>query len=70
MAGRKKLQDVLVDRKVPRADRDCVPLVVDAADTILWVGGHAVAEEARATPRTRSVVVLRIDRLAREEHEE
>jgi len=69
MAGRKKLQDVLVDRKVPRADRDCVPLVVDAADTILWVGGHAVAEEARATPRTRSVVVLRIDRLAREEHE-
>lgn len=70
MAGRKKLQDVLVDRKVPRADRDRVPLVVDAADTILWVGGHAVAEGARATPRTRSVVILRIDRLAREEHEE
>ena len=70
MAGRKKLQDVLVDRKVPRAERDRVPLVVDAADKILWVGGHAVAEAARATSRTRSVVILRIDRLAREEHEE
>jgi len=58
MRGRKKLQDVLTDRKVPRAERDRVPLVVDAADKILWVGGHILAEEARATARTRRVVVL------------
>ena len=49
MTGRKKLQDVLVDRKVPRAQRDRVPLVVDADDRILWVAGHVVAEEARVT---------------------
>ena len=66
MKGRKKLQDVLVDRKVPRAERDRVPLVVDAADKILWVAGHAVAEEARVTSRTRSVVILKISRSGRE----
>ena len=62
LRGRKKLQDVLVDRKVPRDDRDRVPLVVDARDRILWVGGHAVSQDARVTDRTRSVVVLKLIR--------
>ncbi len=47
MRGRKKLQDLLVDRKVPLAARDGIPLVVDGGGSILWVAGHAVAEEAR-----------------------
>ncbi|MCK7461425.1 MAG: tRNA lysidine(34) synthetase TilS [Sphingobacterium sp.] len=62
LRGRKKLQDVLVDRKVPRDDRDRVPLVVDARDRILWVGGHVVSQDARVTDRTRSVVVLKLIR--------
>jgi tRNA(Ile)-lysidine synthase len=62
MAGRKKLQDVLVDRKVPREIRDSVPLVVDAADRIVWVAGHVVAEDARVTPATTSVLLLQYRR--------
>jgi len=62
LLGRKKLQDVLVDRKVPREQRDRVPLVVDADDRILWIGGHLVAEDACVTARTRSVVVLKLIR--------
>jgi tRNA(Ile)-lysidine synthase len=62
LMGRKKLQDVLVDRKVPREQRDRVPLVVDADDRILWIGGHVVAEDACVTARTRSVVVLKLIR--------
>jgi tRNA(Ile)-lysidine synthase len=62
LTGRKKLQDVLVDRKVPRDARDRVPLVVDADDRILWIGGHIVAEDASVTARTRSVVILKIIR--------
>src|SRR4030095_13133370 len=37
--GRKKLQDFFVDRKVARRDRDAVPIVVDAADRVVWGGG-------------------------------
>ncbi len=58
LGGHKKLQDLLVDRKVRREVRDTVPLVVDADDRILWVAGHAVAEAARVTPATTSVLLL------------
>ena len=60
LRGRKKLQDFFVDRKVPRAERDRVPLVVDGRGRIVWVAGHAVAEEARVTDRTQAVVILRL----------
>ncbi|MFO7692229.1 MAG: tRNA lysidine(34) synthetase TilS [Vicinamibacterales bacterium] len=59
LRGSTKLQDVLVNRKVPRSERDRVPLVVDAHDDILWVAGHVVSQDARVTDRTRSVVVLK-----------
>ena len=63
MNGRKKVQDVLVDRKVPRDRRDRVPLVVDGAGRIVWVAGHALCDEARVTDRTQTVVLLKLSRL-------
>jgi len=62
LQGRKKLQDVLVDRKVPRNERDRVPLIVDGNDRILWVAGHVLSEDARVTDSTRSMVVLKLIR--------
>ncbi|MEO8682016.1 MAG: tRNA lysidine(34) synthetase TilS [Vicinamibacterales bacterium] len=56
--GHKKLQDVFVDRKVPRDERDRVPVVTDAAGQIVWVAGHVLAEGFRVTPLTTTVVVL------------
>jgi tRNA(Ile)-lysidine synthase len=63
MAGRKKLQDVFVDRKVPRALRDRVPLVVDAQDRIVWVAGIVLSDDARVTVSTQSVVTLVLNTL-------
>jgi tRNA(Ile)-lysidine synthase len=59
LRGHKKLQDFFVDAKVRRNDRDTVPLVVDSAGQIVWVAGHAVAEDFRVTDRTRAVVILK-----------
>ena len=56
--GHRKLQDVLVDRKVPRDERDRVPIVTDQTGQIVWVAGHVLAEPFRVTPLTKSVVVL------------
>lgn len=58
--GSRKLQDVLVDRKVPRAERDRIPLVVDADDRIIWVPGHVFSQEFRVTDPAQAVVVLRL----------
>jgi len=38
-AGSRKLQDVLVDRRVPSERRDTLPVVTDADGTLLWVPG-------------------------------
>jgi len=63
LGGRKKLQDLFVDLKVPRAERDVTPLVVDDRDRIIWVAGRAIADDFRVTGQTKSVVILKLREL-------
>jgi tRNA(Ile)-lysidine synthase len=58
--GRRKIQDVFVDRKVPQRERDRVPIVVDDTGRIVWVAGYALAEEFRVTRPESGVVLLKI----------
>ncbi len=60
LGGRKKLQDYFTDRKVPRAERHRIPLVVDQFDRIVWVAGHGISEEFRVTEPAQPVLVLRL----------
>jgi tRNA(Ile)-lysidine synthase len=63
LGHRKKLQDFLVDRKIPREMRDSLPLVVDGQDRIVWVVGQSVAEDFRVTEPSRGVILLKARRL-------
>jgi tRNA(Ile)-lysidine synthase len=60
--GRRKVQDVLVDRKVPKDDRDRVPIVTNELGKIVWVAGEVLAEPFRVTALTTTVVVLTLRR--------
>ena len=60
LGGWKKLQDFFVDRKIGRHERDRVPLVVDAADRIIWVAGHAIDHEFRVKDPAQRVIILRL----------
>jgi tRNA(Ile)-lysidine synthetase-like protein len=60
VAGRKKLQDFFVDRKVRRSDRDRVPIVVDEADRIVWVAGYGIDEAFQVTDPGQAVLTLRL----------
>jgi len=60
--GRRKVQDVFVDRKVPRSERDRVPIVIDAAGRIVWVAGVVMADECRVTAPNSGVVILELRR--------
>jgi tRNA(Ile)-lysidine synthase len=62
LGGSKKLQDLFVDRKLPRAERDWVPLVVDETDRIVWVAGYGIDEAFRVTDPSQAVLVLRLTR--------
>jgi tRNA(Ile)-lysidine synthase len=67
LGGRsKKLQDYLVDRKVARAERDLLPLVVDGDDRIVWIVGHAVSEDFRAGAPSNAVISLKARHLGGE----
>jgi tRNA(Ile)-lysidine synthase len=58
MSGTRKLSDYLIDRKVPRIQRDEIPLLV-GKDGIIWVIGHGIAHPFRVTQKTKSVLWAR-----------
>ena len=62
LGGSKSLQDLFVDRKVPRGERDRTPVVLAADGRILWVVGLALAEGAAAVDGADDVVVLNFER--------
>jgi tRNA(Ile)-lysidine synthase len=58
MRGKKKVQDVFVDDKVPRWERHRIPVVTDAHGRIVWIVGRRLSEAARISGRTRRVIRL------------
>ncbi len=65
LGGQKKLQDLFVDRKVRRADRDRIPIVTNEFGRIVWVAGHVLEEDFRVTDRTKAVIILKLRRIER-----
>lgn len=56
---RKKLQDFFVDEKVPREQRDTVPIIVSGED-IIWVAGCRMDERFRAKEGTKRFLLLKL----------
>ena len=61
MAGTKTLADIFSDRRVPRAQRATLPLLL-SGERIAWIPGVASAEEFRVGPATRRLAVLSAQR--------
>jgi tRNA(Ile)-lysidine synthase len=57
--GGKKMQDFLVDAKIPRWLRPHLPLVADG-EGVVWVPGLRLAEAVTPTPRTSNLLELAI----------
>ncbi len=54
---RRKLQDFFVDEKLPRDERDSIPLVF-SGDDIVWIAGHRADERFRVTGSTKKFLRL------------
>lgn len=59
MSGHKKLQDLFIDKKIPRRLRSAVP-VVCAGDEIIWVAGVRASSLFPVTGLTRRVLRLEL----------
>ncbi|OHB74532.1 MAG: tRNA lysidine(34) synthetase TilS [Planctomycetes bacterium RBG_16_59_8] len=57
-----KLKRFFISQKVPREVRDQVPIVVDDGG-IVWVVGYRIGNEYRVTDDTKSVLLLKIERV-------
>ncbi len=58
MRGTKKIKDFLIDAKVPRYERDSIPLLV-CGDQILWIIGYTTSEVFKIESDTRQYLYLR-----------
>ena len=47
----------MIDRKIPREERESVPIVVDREGRIVWVAGVAMAHDCRVTAPESGVVI-------------
>ena len=59
----KKLGEFMIDAKVPRSWRQCVPIVCSPSQ-IIWVVGWRVDERVRVTGETKQVLCLTLERVA------
>lgn len=57
--GSRKLHDYFVDAKVPREERDHIPILCDR-EKILWVAGHRLDDRVKVTPETRRILRIRM----------
>lgn len=55
--GKRKLSDILIDKKVPRALRDSVPLIV-MGEEILWAVGAAPGKTCAVVPESVRALVI------------
>jgi tRNA(Ile)-lysidine synthase len=53
--GQKKLKAFFIDKKVPRTERDRIPLVLSGSE-IVWVVGYQIAEPFKVQPGTQRTV--------------
>ena len=61
MSGTKKLQDFMVDEKIPRCVRDQIPIVL-SGDDIVWVVGYRIANWVRRDPMAIDSIELEFAR--------
>jgi tRNA(Ile)-lysidine synthase len=62
MARPKKLNIFMIDARIPRKWRDCVPIVC-CGGTILWVVGYRIDERYKVRPDTKKVLRLEFKRI-------
>ncbi|MBO4678220.1 MAG: tRNA lysidine(34) synthetase TilS [Lachnospiraceae bacterium] len=57
--GTKKLNDFMIDVKIPAYERDRVP-VVAAGNNVLWVVGYRMSEACKVTKETKRIIKITV----------
>lgn len=61
MNGNKKVKDVFIDMKIPKAERDLIP-IVDFDEEIAWIVGIKVSEKFKIEKQTKDILRISVKR--------
>ncbi|MBL4936923.1 tRNA lysidine(34) synthetase TilS [Clostridium sp. YIM B02515] len=62
MKGNKKLKDLFIDLKVPKEERDNIPLIC-FDDEIAWISGYRISENYKVDKNTKNILEIKIKKL-------
>ena len=57
----KKLQDIMVDRKIPKEYRNLYPVIVDSNGEIVCIPEYTISEKVKVTDETERILLVRIE---------
>jgi len=64
MTGHKKVKDLFIDKKIPLSVRRTLPILV-AGEEVLWIPCYGRSELAKAGPKAREILQVRVVPLAK-----
>ncbi|TAN62795.1 tRNA lysidine(34) synthetase TilS [bacterium] len=63
MTGTKKLKEVFIEKKIPKAKRSLVPVICDLSGGVIWVAGVLRSNLCRVTGHTKKALSLEVKKL-------
>jgi len=59
MKGRKKLKNFFIDQKIPKDQRDQIPILADGNE-IIWILGYAINKNYQVSDTTQQIIKIRM----------
>lgn len=63
MKGSKKIKDILIDAKIPRHDRESIP-VISCGDEVLWIPGYRISRAYAVSSETAPSIRISVSRIS------
>ena len=61
MKGTKKIKDIFIDAKVPKEQRDYIP-IIEFDNNIAWLTGIKVSDEYKVNNNSKNILMISIER--------
>jgi tRNA(Ile)-lysidine synthase len=58
MQGIKKVKSYFIDEKIPRNERNRIPILINGKNDIIWIYGHRIGNNFRVQEKTRQIIAI------------